>query len=135
MVRARLVRRLTSARAGARRSWLAEYRELWEARFDRLDAFLAGIIPEAYRKLVTRVNGDVLPSLLVDGQVAGVWRPVDGGIETTAFHPLADDAWAGLDAEARRLVSFLADRDPAVYRRFGRWWAELPGAEIRVLGG
>jgi hypothetical protein len=93
------------------------------------------IIPEAYRKLVTRVNGDVLPSLLVDGHVAGVWRPVDGGIEATAFHPLTDDVWAVLDAEARALVAFLADRDPAVYRRFGRWWAELPRAEVQVLGG
>src|SRR3990172_260014 len=39
------------------------------------------IIPPDYRQLVTRNNGDVLPTLLVDGYVAGVWRPVKDGIE------------------------------------------------------
>ena len=71
------------------------------------------IVPEAYRKAVTRVNGDVLPTLLVDGFIAGVWRAVEGGIEATAFHPLDDETWAGLDAEARSLRAFLADREPA----------------------
>ncbi|MCQ4213122.1 winged helix DNA-binding domain-containing protein, partial [Streptomyces longispororuber] len=32
------------------------------------------VIPPEYRKYVTRVNGDVLPTVLVDGYVAGVWR-------------------------------------------------------------
>ena len=49
------------------------------------------IVPAEYRQLVTRRNGDVLPTLLVDGYVCGVWRPVDDGIEATAFHELADD--------------------------------------------
>ena len=91
------------------------------------------IIPPEYRKLVTRSNGDVLPTLLVDGYVAGVWRPVEGGIKVTAFHRLADDAWEGLEGEACALVAFLANREPAVYRRYARWWAELPSAEVRVL--
>lgn len=43
------------------------------------------VIPLDYRKLVTRLNGDVLPTLLVDGYVAGVWRSVEEGIEATAF--------------------------------------------------
>ncbi|MGW1927095.1 winged helix DNA-binding domain-containing protein, partial [Streptomyces massasporeus] len=34
------------------------------------------VIPAEYRKHVIRVNGDTLPTLLVDGYVAGVWRPV-----------------------------------------------------------
>jgi hypothetical protein len=93
------------------------------------------VIPPDHRRLVIRNNGDVLPALLVDGYVAGVWRPVPGGIEATAFHPLADEAWAGLAAEAAALLAFLADRDPAVYRRYGRWWAGLPSAEVRVLTG
>ncbi len=93
------------------------------------------IIPPDVRRLVIRSNGDVLPSLLIDGHVAGVWRPVDGGIEATAFHRLPDDAWAGLESEARALLTFLADRDPGVYRRYARWWNELPSAEVRVLGG
>ncbi|HEY7102238.1 MAG TPA: winged helix DNA-binding domain-containing protein [Mycobacteriales bacterium] len=93
------------------------------------------VIPPDYRKLVIRINGDVLPTLLVDGYVAGVWRPVEGGIEATAFHPLPDDAWAGLAAEARALVAFLADRDPTVYRRYQHWWAKLPAGETRLLPG
>jgi hypothetical protein len=94
------------------------------------------IIPRNHRTLVMRNNGDVLPTLLVDGYVAGVWRPIEGGIEATAFHRLSDEAWAGLEAEARALVAFLADRGPTPYRRFGHWWTKgLPSAEVRVLGG
>ena len=92
------------------------------------------IVPPDYRKVVIRDNGDVLPTLLVDGYVAGVWRPVEGGIETTAFHELPDEAWSGLEKEARALVTFLAGRDPAVYRRYAHWWDKnLPSAERRVL--
>jgi hypothetical protein len=93
------------------------------------------MIPGDYRKTIIRTNGDTLPTLLVDGYVAGVWRPVDDGIEATAFHVLDDDTWAGLDAEARALRAFLADRDPNVYSRYARWWATLPAAEVRVIGG
>lgn len=93
------------------------------------------IVPPEYRGLVTRTNGDVLPTLLVDGTVAGVWRPVEEGIEATAFHRLPEEAWEGLDAEARRLIAFVAEREPGVYRRYGRWWNVLPAAEVRVLGG
>lgn len=92
------------------------------------------VIPPDYRRLVTRNNGDVLPTLLVDGRVAGVWRPLDGGIEASAFHSLSDESWDGLEAEAGALVSFLAGRDPTVYRRYAHWWDKLPSAEVRVLG-
>lgn len=81
-----------------------------------------------------RVNGDVLPTLLVDGHVAGVWRPVEGGIEATAFHPLPDVEWEGLATEAASLVSFLVGRDPLVYRRYDHWWAKgLPAAGSRCF--
>ena len=93
------------------------------------------VIPPAYRRHVTRMNGDVLPTLLVDGLVAGVWRPVDGGIEATAFHPLSDEAWRGLAEEAEALVALIAARDPATYRRYGHWWAKLPEGETRTLPG
>ncbi len=36
------------------------------------------IIPAAHRPVVIRRNGDTLASVLVDGRVAGVWRPADG---------------------------------------------------------
>ncbi|MGY0055808.1 DNA glycosylase AlkZ-like family protein [Streptomyces sp. LZ34] len=93
------------------------------------------VIPPAYRRLVIRINGDVLPTLLVDGHVAGVWRPVDGGIEATAFHDLPPAAWDGLAAEARSLTTLLADRVAAVYRRYHYWWAKLPDAQVRLLPG
>lgn len=93
------------------------------------------VIPPACRKHVIRVNGDVLPTLLVDGYVAGVWRPVEGGIEAAAFHPLPSRTWEGLAAEAASLVSFLSPRDPWAYRRYDHWWTKgIPTAETRVLG-
>ena len=93
------------------------------------------VLPEDHRKLVIRRNGDVLPVLLVDGHVAGVWRTVDGGIEATAFRNLPAHAWRGLASEAEALVAFLADRDPSVYRRHAHWWNDLSGAQVRVLPG
>lgn len=94
------------------------------------------MIPPDYRRHVTRVNGDVLPTLLVDGQVAGVWRPAEaGGIEATAFHELPDEAWEGLAKEAGALVALLANREPRVYSRYGHWWQKLPSAQVRVLPG
>jgi Winged helix DNA-binding domain len=100
------------------------------AYFDR-----GRVIPPDYRRLVARSNGDVLPVLLVDGYVAGVWRPVQGAIEATAFQPLPEQAWTGLAAEAQALLALLADREPLVYRRHARWWAGLPSAEVQVLPG
>ena len=100
------------------------------AYFDR-----SRVVPDAHRSLVTRRNGDVLPTLLVDGYVRGVWRPVDGRIEATAFEPLPADAWDGLGEEAVRLQAFLADRDPATYGRYRHWWDKLPAGDTRVLAG
>ncbi|MFE5589849.1 winged helix DNA-binding domain-containing protein [Streptomyces sp. NPDC056549] len=92
------------------------------------------IIPPEYRKRVIRVNGDTLPTVLVDGYVAGVWRPVEGGIEVSAFHPLAAADWEALGAEAASLGRLLAARDPHVYRRYDHWWVKgLPTVESRVL--
>jgi len=93
------------------------------------------VIPPGYQKLVTRMNGDVLPTVLVDGYVAGLWRALRDGIEVTAFDPLPDVVWAGLAAEARALVPLLADREPEVYRRYHHWWDKLPDGETRLLPG
>lgn len=94
------------------------------------------VIPPPYRRLVTRVNGDVLPALLVDGRVAGVWRSTAAGVEARAFHPLPAQVWADLAAEARSLTALLAGRgDPDVYARHTHWWSRLPpAAETRLLG-
>jgi hypothetical protein len=91
------------------------------------------ILPEEYRKIVIRRNGDVLPTLLVDGYVAGVWRVVDDKIEALAFRPLDEDTWDGLAAEAAGLLEMLADRGP-VYTQYARWWLHLPDGELRLLG-
>ncbi|GAA4676382.1 winged helix DNA-binding domain-containing protein [Streptomyces chumphonensis] len=93
----------------------------------------ARVLPPAYRRLVIRSNGDVLPTLLVDGHVAGVWRPVEDGIEATAFHTLPPAVWDALAAEAGALAALLADRDPRPYRRYDHWWAKLPDARPRLL--
>ena len=93
------------------------------------------LTPAEIRPSIARKNGDVLPTILVDGRVAGVWRPAeDRGIEVSALTPLDDDAWAGLDAEARSLRAFLAGREPLVYRRYGHWWSKLPEGTVRILG-
>ena len=93
------------------------------------------IIPPEIRGAIIRRNGDTLATVLVDGQVAGVWRPVEDGIEVTALRPIPANAWDALDGEARALRTFLADRDPTVYRRYARWWTTLDGVEVQVLGG
>jgi hypothetical protein len=112
---------------------MAMWDSIMLAYFDR-----SRVIPAGYQRLVTRTNGDVLPTVLVDGYVAGVWRAVRDGIEVTAFHPLPGFVWARLAAEAGALTLFLADREPEVYRRYHHWWAklpDLPGAQTRLLPG
>lgn len=93
------------------------------------------VVPPDHRPDVIRRNGDVLPTVLVDGFVAGVWRPVGAGIEVASFRQLPEESWDGLAGEARSLVAFLSARDPAVYRRYWRWWDSLPRREVRVLPG
>lgn len=96
----------------------------------------ARVVPAEYRPLVIQRNGDVLPTLLVDGYVAGVWCPVEGGVQATAFRKLDEDTWAGLATEAAALNRFLGDRDPGLYRRYAHWWTKgMPRAEVRILPG
>ena len=92
------------------------------------------IIPPAYRPFVIRTNGDTLPTLLVDGHVVGVWRPVAEGIEATAFEPLPDHAWDGLELEAAQMLALIGPREPRAYARYGRWWPGLPASQVRILG-
>ncbi|GLY51139.1 winged helix DNA-binding domain-containing protein [Lentzea sp. NBRC 102530] len=92
------------------------------------------IIPDEYRKLVIRNNGDTLPTLLVDGYVAGVWRPTEAGdVEVTAFHALDEEQWAGIAREAEALRKLLGEREPQVYRRYSRWWSGLPAHAVRTV--
>ena len=93
------------------------------------------VIPPEHRRTVTRSNGDVLPTLLVDGLVAGVWRTVGGAVEVTAFSRLPEETWDAVAAEARSLQALLAGREPDVYRRHHHWWSTVAGAETRTLPG
>ncbi len=47
------------------------------------------VLPEAYRKTVIRMNGDVAQTFLVDGFVAGMWRVEDGRVVLEPFAPLS----------------------------------------------
>jgi Winged helix DNA-binding domain len=66
------------------------------------------ILPEEYRKTVIAVNGDVAPTFLVDGFVAGIWR-VDGArVVPEPFEALSRPAQREVAEEAKRLDAFLA---------------------------
>jgi len=108
---------------------------LAEALGDRVDEVEIRLHEVGDQALAVELGMAGSPTLLVDGHVAGVWRPAGDGIEATAFRELPERAWQELAEEARALVSFLAARDPAVYRRYAHWWKELPAAEVRLLPG
>lgn len=91
------------------------------------------IIPEAYRKVVIRSNGDVLPTLLVDGFVAGVWRPVDESIEVTAFEEEDDETWDQVEQQATGLMDMLSGREHLIYSRYRNWWNALPAGHVRTF--
>jgi hypothetical protein len=66
------------------------------------------VLPEAYRKTVIRMNGDVAQTFLVDGVVAGSWRVEDGRVVPEPFAPLSRPVRREVEDEAGRLESFLA---------------------------
>ncbi len=67
------------------------------------------VLPEAYRKTVIRMNGDVAQTFLVDGFVAGMWRVENGNVVTEPFVPLSPSVRRAVEDEAGRLEAFLAD--------------------------
>ena len=67
------------------------------------------IMPEPYRKRIVGANGDVAPTFLVDGFVAGMWRAVKGRVVLEPFQKLSRADRAELEEEAARLEVFLAD--------------------------
>jgi hypothetical protein len=92
------------------------------------------VIPDEHRAHVIRRNGDVLPTVVVEGLVRGVWRASADAIEVRALEPMDDATMDSLDKEARDLRRLLADREPAVFSRFGRWWDRLPGGPTFTIG-
>jgi len=63
------------------------------------------VIPPEYQGVVIR-GGDVLPTFLVDGLVAGEWRYRDRKVELAPFAPFPRRVRRELDDEARRLAAF-----------------------------
>jgi hypothetical protein len=68
----------------------------------------ARVIPEAYRKRVIRMNGDVAQTFLVDGFVAGTWSFEDGHVVAQPFEKLTRSTARELEEERARLEAFLA---------------------------
>jgi Winged helix DNA-binding domain len=66
------------------------------------------MLPEEYRKTVIRMNGDVAPTFLVDGFVAGIWRAENGRVALEPFAALSRSVRRELEDEAARLEAFLA---------------------------
>jgi winged helix DNA-binding protein len=68
------------------------------------------ILPEKFRSIVIRKNGDVLPTVLVDGFVAATWN-VDKrrGLEIEALRRLTRAERVEIDEEGERLVEFFRD--------------------------
>jgi hypothetical protein len=66
------------------------------------------ILPEKFRGTVIRKNGDVLPTVLVDGFVAATWN-VDRkrGLELEPLRRLTKFERAEIDEEGERLVAFV----------------------------
>src|SRR5690606_1953506 len=86
-----------------------------------------------HRPAVGKRNGDALPTLLLDGHVAGVWRPVPGGVGVAAVRGLPRAEWDEVAAGAAGLAALLAARDPRIYARQGNWFREIDGVEVRTL--
>jgi hypothetical protein len=72
--------------------------------------------------MVIAKNGDVLPTILVDGRVAGFWwAELDGAhtrIVLEPFGTLSKAERQGLEAEADRLARFVEPLEPRVYARY-----------------
>jgi hypothetical protein len=68
------------------------------------------VLPEAIRKFVIRKNGDVLPTFLVDGSVAGAWdAPLKGRavMSLSAFAPLSAKHRKAVESEGESLLAWL----------------------------
>jgi hypothetical protein len=73
----------------------------------------ARILPQAYAKVVIRKNGDVIPTFLVDGLIAGRWEVARAGkratITVTPFARLPQAVRRETAEEAERLVRWIED--------------------------
>lgn len=86
------------------------------------------LLPAEFRKRVIAANGDVRPTFILDGLVAGLWWTEPTGPDTDArpriifepFRSITGREQAQLDAEGERLADFLVGREPSAYARYRR---------------
>jgi hypothetical protein len=80
----------------------------WDATL-LVHARRTGILPEPYRpRIFTSKTPHSVGTFLVDGTVAGTWRPERGRIVTHAFARLPRETRREVDEEAERLADFHA---------------------------
>jgi hypothetical protein len=69
------------------------------------------VLPARYRKVIIAKNGDVAPTFLVNGVVAGMWSSKlernTATLNLEAFEEIGPEAWAALDEEGERLIRFV----------------------------
>ncbi len=65
------------------------------------------VLPDAHRKTVIKMNGDVAQTFLVDGFVAGTWRVEEERIVVEPFETLSRAVKAEVEDEAARLRAWL----------------------------
>lgn len=88
------------------------------------------VLPEPFRKVVIRKNGDVLPTFLIDGVVAGTWdAPLRGraAMTLTPLAPIAPLDRAFICDEGERLLTWLR---PDAAQRTVRWSEESAIAPV-----
>jgi hypothetical protein len=91
------------------------------------------VIADDDRAIVIARNGDVLPTFLVDGRVAGLWWTESNGgrtrIALEPFRHLAPGDRKALEDEGGRLAAFLEPLEPAAYGRYRRSRARRSSSE------
>jgi hypothetical protein len=65
------------------------------------------VMSEEHRRRIVGPNGDVAPTFLVDGFVAGVWKIEQGRVVVQPFAPLSRAQQREVHDEAERLEAFL----------------------------
>ena len=70
------------------------------------------VIPDEHRPHVIRRNGDVLPTVLVDGLVRGVWRASTDAIEVRALNRSTMQPWSVWTARRATCVGFWPTANP-----------------------
>jgi len=80
------------------------------------------VLPEVYRKAVISRNGDVLPTFLVDGRVAGLWWVEPDGPRTRIvlepFARISKSIRVALDEEAEHLRDLYGPLEPRLFARY-----------------